>query len=453
MPNYLDVAKHYFGERVFMRFLDWIEKDPDEHLPTAIDLILKAPLKAEHRNQLVALKDELHTNPTIRQLIERVVTLTDANVKRRLLINVLLRGYLAGQKHQQDLSKEWGVNVPAAILIDPTSRCNLTCEGCWAGAYGTRDELSFEEVDRIITEAKELGIFFMAFSGGEPTLWPSLIELCRKHQDIGFMMYTNGTLIDAEMAEAFREVGNISPTISIEGDREWTDARRGEGVYDQIMAAMDQLREHGVAFGASVTLTRQNCFEVFGDKFVDHLINKGVLYIWSFHYMPIGRNPDYNRRITPEQRADLVHRVGRLRTEKPILIADFWNDGHLTYGCIAGGRGFFHIAADGAVEPCAFAHFSNMNIKGSSLKQVLQSPLFRAYKQRQPFDCNYMKPCPIVDNPSALREMVDESHARPTHEGADDILNPQAAEKLESYAQEWDERAKELEQERETIGT
>lgn len=259
------------------------------------------------------------------------------------------------------------------------------------------------------------------------------------------MMYPNGTFIDEKMAEAMRAAGHMSPSISLEGGREATDARRGKGVFDKVMAAMDHLRAHGVLFGASVTITRHNCDEVFSDEFIDMLIDKGVLYVWGFHYIPIGRNPEFSLRIKADQRAELVERVRTVRSNKPILIADFWNDGHTMNGCIAGGRRYFHIAADGSVEPCAFAHFSTEKIQGRSLKEILQSPLSRAFQKRQPFNGNMLCPCPIIDNPQMLREIIAESGAKPTHAGAEALLFQPEASELDQTAAAWGTKAERLE--------
>jgi MoaA/NifB/PqqE/SkfB family radical SAM enzyme len=245
------------------------------------------------------------------------------------------------------------------------------------------------------------------------------------------------------------EVGNISPAISLEGYRESTDARRGEGVYDKIMAAMDRLRERGIVFGTSVTVTRQNAEELFKtDEFIDHLIDKGATYGWSFHYIPIGKDPNLDMMITPEQREMLAYRVPEIRSKKPFFLADFWNDGTFTGGCIAGGRRYFHINARGDVEPCAFVHFAVDNIKNKSLKEVLQNPLFKSYQKRQPFGKNLMAPCPIIDHPDALRSIVLESGARPTHPGAVDVLTGRTAEFLDNLSSEWQERSKPIYEER-----
>jgi len=193
-------------------------------------------------------------------------------------------------------------------------------------------------------------------SGGEPFLYPYLLDMAEKHDEQAFMIYTNGTRIDDEVADRLQKVGNISPCVSIEGWREETDARRGQGTYDKVLAAMERLHERGILFGASITVTRKNYKEVTSDEFIDFLIDKGVRYIWAFHYIPIGRTPNTDLMILPEQRAFLYERTAYLRENKLMTYVDFWNDGELTNGCIAGGDSFFHITCQrrcGALCLCA----------------------------------------------------------------------------------------------------
>ena len=439
-------AKRFLGEKIFNQALNYLEKDPVNNLNKIFDLLTKAPLAARHKSQLKGVKEVFNNNPAVKQYIERIFANTDMEIAKVLAMNFFINATFIGVPKQVQLAEELGYSVPFTILIDPTSRCNLNCEGCWAGKYEKHNSLSFEDVDRLITEGKELGMYFIVMSGGEPFLWPHLFELCEKHNDVAFMIYTNGTLIDKEVARKMRKVKNMSPAISLEGKKENTDSRRGEGTYDKIMKAMDNLREEGVPFGFSLTVTRQNCEEVFSDDFMDTMIDKGVLYGWSFHYIPIGSSPDFSKMITPEQRRELVDRVNQIRTQKPIQVADFWNDGHITGGCIAGGRRYFHITASGHVEPCAFVHFYRDNIEGKSLKQILQTPIFKAYQKRQPFSENLYRPCPLIDNPAALHEIVEEAEAVPTHEGADAILTGEEAKKMEEIAAAWEREAERIKQ-------
>ncbi|HBY57587.1 MAG TPA: radical SAM protein [Candidatus Atribacteria bacterium] len=435
-------AKKYVSEQIIRQVLRYLEKDPEENFIKVLDLVDKVALTKSHHEEIAAIKKGYQDNSVIKQYV-RKLTQVSRNYQEGMIMNFFVNAGLMGIPKQEEVARQLGADVPWTILIDPTSACNLNCIGCWAGKYKKSDTLELSTIDRIITEAKEMGIYFITFSGGEPTLYPHLFEILKKHPDVAFMMYTNGTLIDDEMADKMVEVGNISPAFSLEGFKESTDARRGEGTYDKIMAAMDRLRERGVIFGISLTVSRQNVDELFGtDDFIDHMVEKGAIYGWSFHYIPVGKDTDFDMMITPEQRAMLAYRVPEIRAKKPLFLADFWNDGTFSGGCIAGGRRFFHINAKGEVEPCAFVHFAVDNIKEKSLKEVLQNPLFKAYQKRQPFGENLMAPCPIIDHPKDLREIIAESGAHPTHEGAESILEGEIAQYLDNLSAQWQEKSK-----------
>jgi MoaA/NifB/PqqE/SkfB family radical SAM enzyme len=430
-------AKKIAAEQIIKQALNYLEKDPEKNFIKVLELADKVARTDNHHEEIAAIKSSYENNPAIKQYIQRLSQVAPS-YKNGMIMNFFVNSALMGIPRQFEIAKELGVSVPWTILIDPTSACNLSCTGCWAGKYKKSDSLDINTIDRIINEAKELGIYFIVLSGGEPTIYPDLFEIFQRHPDVGFMMYTNGTLIDDKMADKMLKVGNVSPAISLEGFRKSTDARRGEGVYDKIMAAMDRLHQRGIIFGISVTVTSKNADELFAtDDFVDHVIDKGAIYGWSFHYIPIGRDPDLDLMITPEQRAKLAYRVPEIRNNKPLFLADFWNDGTFTGGCIAGGRRYFHINAKGDVEPCAFVHFAVDNIKNKSLKEVLQNPLFKSYQKRQPFSDNMLAPCPIIDNPEALRSIVNESGARPTHPGAETVLSGEIALFLDNLSKKW----------------
>ncbi len=432
-----EVARRFFGEKIITQVLYYLRHDPKNNIPRMLDLISKAAIMPHHQDTINNVKLGFESNTNMKQFIDRVLEETDPKILQQLSVIFLLNSILVGVPKQRRIGEKLGYSVPWTLLIDPTSNCNLHCRGCWAGAYKKHQSLSFAEVDRLVEEAKELGIYFIVLSGGEPFMWPHLFDLAEKHPDVAFMPYTNGTLIDRAAAQKIREVGNISPAISIEGEGETTDWRRGKGTYDKIMIAMDNLKENKIPFGVSFTVTRDNYEELFRDEFIDMLISKGAFYGWAFHYIPIGLKPDFSMMVTPEQRAAMVDRIRHIRETKPIMIADFWNDGQFTGGCIAGGRRYLHINAFGDVEPCAFIHFAVDKIFGKPLKQILDNPLFRAYQQRIPFSDNMLRPCPLIDNPEALREMIAETGARPTHEGADTTLKGEAAKQMDCVAAAW----------------
>jgi len=260
--------------------------------------------------------------------------------------------------------------------------------------------------------------------------------LCEAHQDCFFFSFTNGTLVDDELCEEMRRVGNFSLAFSIEGDEEATDMRRGKGTYRKVIEAMDRMRAHKLLFGYSTCYHRYNTESVGSDEFVDDMIARGCRYAWNFTYMPIGKDARTDMLVTPEQRAYMYRRIREIRMTKPLFAMDFWNDGEYTDGCIAGGRRFLHINAAGDVEPCAFIHYSNVNIHDVSLLEALRSPLFMAYRRNQPFNNNHLRPCPLLDNPDALAAMVKESGAKSTDMEAPEDVDALCA-KTRPAAEKW----------------
>ena len=336
-------------------------------------------------------------------------------------------GYEAGfrgYKTTQENSKKYGCNIPWILLFDPTSACNLHCTGCWAAEYGHQMNLSYEDMDRIVTQAEELGIHAFLMTGGEPTVRMNDIwKLCEKHNHSFFSAFTNGTLIDDKFCENMLRLGNFTVNISVEGFQNVNDARRGAGDFEKVMKAMDCLKAHRLAFGTSICYTSANYKVVTSDEFLDMLIEHGVKWAWYFHYMPVGNAASTDLLLTPEQREYMYHRV-------------FQNDGEFIHGCIAGGRVYCHINPNGDVEPCVFIHYSSANIHDKSLLECLQQPLFKAYQQNQPFNDNHLRPCPMLENPQVLREMVRETGAHSTDmESKEDVDH--LCSKCDRYAKDW----------------
>jgi hypothetical protein len=144
---------------------------------------------------------------------------------------------------------------------------------------------------------------------------------------------------------------------------------------------------------------------------------------------------------TPEQRLYGWRRVNYLRNKYPVFIGDFWNDGMHVNGCIAGGRQYLHVNVKGDYEPCVFQHEATHNVRNTSLKEALGSPLFRKIREEQKrpiFVNNRMRPCMIIDHPEILREVVKETGAYPTHGNAQTVLTKCAAH-LDQYSKEYGE--------------
>ena len=372
--------------------------------------------------------------------VNRLLDETDPHVAKMTALNLGFQAAFYGTKTIRKMREVHDCNIPWLILMDPTSACNLHCTGCWAAEYGNKLNLSFDELDSIVTQGKELGIYFYMMTGGEPLVRKAdIIKLCEKHNDCAFHCYTNGTLVDQKLCDDMKRVGNLSLSISLEGFEDANDFRRGEGVYDKVLHAMDLLHENGLIFGNSVCYTSKNMDAVTSDEFFDLLIEHGSRFAWYFHLMPVGMKAAPDLMPTKEQREYIYHRIREVRAMeggKEIFVMDFQNDGEFVGGCIAGGRNYFHINANGDAEPCVFIHYSGANIRTNTLLEILNQPLFMAYRKNQPFNKNHLRPCPMLENPEILQKMVKETGAKST-----DLQSPETAEHLCSkcvpYANAW----------------
>jgi MoaA/NifB/PqqE/SkfB family radical SAM enzyme len=372
--------------------------------------------------------------------IMRIVRDLDPVYRRKLMENLVLNHLVFGTEKRQQCLEDHDVYPPSAVLISPLMDCNLKCTGCYAATYQKRERLDLELLSRVVGEVKAVGTHLMFISGGEPFLRKDLFDLFEEHHDCMFGVFTNGTLLDEATCNRILALGNVIPFISVEGLERETDSRRGQGHFATIRRAMAILNEAKSLFGFSVTTTRQNAELVSSDEFVDYYADKGCLLGWYFSYVPVGREPDVNLMCTPEQRLMLREGIKRIRSTRPMGVIDFWNDGHLTGGCISAGRKYLHINHRGDVEPCAFVHFSDTNIHDNSFVDALKSPYLQRIRSNQPFDKNLMRPCQIIDRPEVLRECVSCTDAR-SSDGTSDLLLGDLAGDLDRYSRDFGELA------------
>ncbi len=373
-------------------------------------------------------------------MITGILESTDPHVAKMILLDLGFEAFLNGTKTIRTNREKYNCNIPWLILFDPTQACNMHCVGCWSGTYGHKSNLSFEDMDKIVTEGKALGSYLYMLTGGEPMVRKAdILKLMEKHPDCYFAAYSNSTLIDQALCDEIKRLGNLTFMLSIEGTPDTNDSRRGDGHYEAVMKAMDLLHENGIPFGTSICYTRQNIDAVTDEKFLRMLADKGAHFGFYFHYMPVGKNAVMDLMPTVEQRKAMIEKIRYIRSDKcdiPFFPMDFQNDGEFVGGCIAGGRNYFHINANGDAEPCVFIHYSNTNIHDNSILEMLQSPLFMAYHEGQPFNRNHLKPCPMLENPELLKEMVAKTKAHQTN-----IESPEEASELcdknIDYAKEW----------------
>lgn len=365
--------------------------------------------------------------------VKHLLTSVHPRVRQRFLARFIANVILREDPLIRYLPDGREVPIPATIVISPSMRCNLRCVGCYAGSYTKKDDLSAEEVVRVVGEARKLGTRFFTFSGGEPLMYEPLFDVVSQFDDCAFLFFTSGHLITRQVAERIVELGNVVPAISVEGFQAETDARRGQGGFERVVRAMDTLREARALFAFSVTATRANLNTIVSDQFMRFLVEKGAHFGFYFSYIPIGRSPDLSLMPTPEERNRLRVAVSHFRNTYPLLAIDFWNDGALSEGCLSGGRNYLHINNRGDVEPCVFAHFAVDNIREKSLEECLASEFFRALRRAAPYGKNLLRPCPIIDHPRVLRGLVKKYGARPTHDGAETIVSDLAGH-LDGYA-------------------
>jgi len=333
------------------------------------------------------------------------------------VVNALLRG----SQKRQTFSQRRDMRTPFTVLVSPTMRCNLHCEGCYASQYSNQSDMSGQLFQRIVDEAAEMGVYLITVLGGEPFMRADLLDVAAANPETYFQVFSNGTLVRPEQVARIAELGNVALMLSIEGDEATTDARRGRGTYRRLLHTMELLKEHGVLFGYSATVTRKNWETLLSDAFVDPLVARGAAISWHFLYMPVGGAPDVSLMPTPEQRNRIRLGIQRIRNTKAMFPVDFWGDAPWVQGCIA-GKHYVHINNEGWVEPCIFAHFATDNIADSTLAEAFNSPYFREIRARQPFNHNLLMPCMLIDNPDQSREIMAVSGARPTHDGAESIV-------------------------------
>ena len=322
--------------------------------------------------------------------VERVVTEALRATLKDPKESVFMAKFAAASRsasRKRRKAEDAGEHIPPFLIASITSQCNLHCAGCYSRCnHATVDaapvcQLTGEEWARIFQEADQLGVSFILLAGGEPMLRRDVIEAAGKQTNILFPIFTNGTFMDEAYFDLFDRRRNLIPIMSIEGEKEITDARRGEGVYDRLIANMDEFHRRGLIFGASVTVTTENIRQVSSQAFLDQLSQWGCKAVIFVEFVPV---TDESRELAPgdEEREYLRGEIARLRQEHPEMVyISFPGDEKSSGGCVAAGRGFFHINSHGGAEPCPFSPYSDVNVRDTSLREAMHSRLFTVLRE------------------------------------------------------------------------
>lgn len=310
--------------------------------------------------------------------------------------------------------EESGRHVPPFLIASVAAQCNLHCRGCYARAnHSCCDEVSAQELsaerwNQIFREAGEIGVSFVLLAGGEPLIRKEVIESAARNTDLIFPVFTNGTMMDDSYLDLFDRSRNVIPVLSIEGEEEQTDLRRGKGTYGLLLEAMNQMREKGIFYGVSVTVTKENLQQVTGDDFVSLLEQNGCKLIFYVEYVPAVPGTE---NLAPEEddRLFLAERQDDLRSShKSLLFLSFPGDEKKVGGCLAGGRGFFHINSHGGAEPCPFSPFSDVSLNDHTLLEAIQSPLFRRIKAEGFMEIPHNGGCALFPKQREIESLVAE---------------------------------------------
>ena len=337
------------------------------------------------------------------------------------------RSYRWAEKRRAQY-KERGLQVPSVMILSVTSTCNLVCSGCYAasrrttleGSEQTRKtsrDLNLQKWRSIISEAKNLGVFGFVIAGGEPFLCDGIVDLCLEFNDIFFVIVTNGTSIKESDFSKLSRASNIAIVVSLEGDRKSTDARRGYGVHSKAIESLKHLWSIGILTGISATITRENVGFWMNSRNLDKLINRGIRIGVFIEYIPstetsaptkqsISPCSEIGKILTIPEREQFRDFVVQYRENNPIFIIHSPNDEEFFGGCVSAGRGFVHVTPSGDLTACPVSNIATHNLKESSLKQGLASPLFRKIRENGHIQESHDLPCALLSHQDEVIELA-----------------------------------------------
>ncbi|MFX0034233.1 MAG: radical SAM/SPASM domain-containing protein [Candidatus Hermodarchaeota archaeon] len=308
-----------------------------------------------------------------------------------------------------------GIKVPPFLILSITSNCNLKCAGCYAAATGTlcsektQKTLDIDQWIKIIKEACEMGVFAFIIAGGEPFLMPNLLKISEEFQDRLFLIFTNGTILKNNDIEKLKRLRNTVIVVSIEGNQELTDKRRGLGVYEKIINTINELDNKGIISGISVTINRKNVNFWMDPQNIDKIIFKGIRLAFFLEYIPVKN--DTELMLTTEESNKFREMILNYRETKQIFIVHSPGDEEYMGGCVSAGRGFAHITPLGDLTPCPVSNIATHNLTKSSLREGLDSQLFKIIRENENLLETNGSPCALFSHPNEVNELVKRVHA------------------------------------------
>lgn len=354
---------------------------------------------------------ETYLSNGVERIVKRAIKATLKDPKESaFMLKFAISDKKASEKRKSE--KENGTHIPPFLIASITSSCNLHCAGCYARQNNSCSDcapsaqLSSEDWLKVFNEAKELGVEFILLAGGEPLIRRDVIESAGKIPEIIFPVFTNGTLVDEKYIALFDNSRNVIPVFSIEGNLQKTDERRGAGVYKLLVSAMDKMHKNGLFFGASVTVTKSNIEEVVSEEFLESLYSRGCKVVFYVEYVPV-ENGSEAEAPGDEEREFIYNKLRELREEyEDMLFLSFPGDEKDSGGCLAAGRGFFHINSHGGAEPCPFSPYSDINVKETSLREAINSKLFRSLQEQNMLSEEHIGGCTLFEQKEKVEALL-----------------------------------------------
>ena len=344
---------------------------------------------------------------SVENIVKDSIKATLKNPKESLFLARFAKSTRKASKIREGYLKQ-DINIPAFLIASITADCNLNCAGCYSKANNNAHHtpLEADQWEDIFKQARELGISFIVLAGGEPMMREDVLLKARNFPEILFPVFTNGTLMNDSYLELFDKNRNLIPILSIEGDRDITDSRRGEGVYGQITDSMQLIKENYLIFGASVTITKENLEYAVSDDFIKELKDFGCKVVFFIEFVPVDGNDD----LAPsdEERDVLMEKIANLRKEnEEMLFMSFPGDEKESGGCLAAGRGFFHINYHGGAEPCPASPYSNINVRDASILEVLESGFFKSLREDGILTADHDGGCVLFENKKEVENLLN----------------------------------------------
>lgn len=345
-------------------------------------------------------------------IIKDAISATFKNPKETLFLAKFIKNSRKASKTRKEYAKK-DINIPAFLIASITSRCNLHCAGCYSRANEScsddvaDNQLTASDWQEIFNQSRDLGINFIVLAGGEPFLREDVILKATDFPEILFPVFTNGTMLNDSYFDLIDRNRNIIPILSIEGNEEITDARRGDGVYTKLVESMKYMKDNNLIFGASITITKDNIDYALGDEFISDLYDLGCKVLFFIEYVPVDVNLT-ELAISDNQRDHLLEKIIDLRKRyTDMLFMSFPGDEKESGGCLAAGRGFFHINSHGGAEPCPASPYSDINVKETSILEALQSNLFMSLRSNGLLMNHHEGGCVLFEHEKEVQKLLN----------------------------------------------